>query len=140
MQDIKWKLHLKSSPQKVFEFLSTSDGRKKFWAESAEEKEGYINFSFINGQEYKSEIIKCQPHSLYEIDYFGWVLRFELADDGSGGTDLTMTNFAVSDDEYLDVYAGWLSVLFALKGAVDFNIDLRNHDKNRTWDNLFVDN
>ncbi len=140
MPDIKWKLHLKSSRQKVFEFLSTSEGRKKFWAETAEEKDGFIHFCFINGQEYKSKIITSEPYSLYEIDYFGWILKFELIDDGSGGTDLTMTNFEVSDDEYSDVYAGWLSVLFALKGAVDFNIDLRNHDKNRTWDDLFVDN
>lgn len=140
MPDVNWKLHLKSSRRKVFEFLSTSEGRKKFWAEAAEEQDGYIHFRFINGQEYKSKIIKSEPHSLYEIDYFGWILKFELTDDGSGGTDLSMTNFEVSDDEYLDVYAGWLSVLFALKGAVDFNVDLRNHDKNRTWDELFVDN
>jgi hypothetical protein len=38
------------------------------------------------------------------------------------------------------VAAGWVSVLLALKAAVDFGVDLRNHDPERTWSTGFVDN
>lgn len=36
--------------------------------------------------------------------------------------------------------AGWVSVLLALKAAVDFSVDLRNHDPGRTWDQGYADN
>jgi hypothetical protein len=32
------------------------------------------------------------------------------------------------------------SVLLALKAAVDFGVELRNHDLNRTWDQGYGDN
>ena len=36
--------------------------------------------------------------------------------------------------------AGWVSVLMAMKGAVDFEIDLRNHNPERVWENGYLDN
>jgi predicted nucleic acid-binding Zn ribbon protein len=33
-----------------------------------------------------------------------------------------------------------VSVLMALKAAVDFSVDLRNHDPDRTWDHGYVEN
>jgi hypothetical protein len=39
-----------------------------------------------------------------------------------------------------ETQAGWVSVLLALKGAVDYGVDLRNHDNSRTWRKGFVDN
>jgi hypothetical protein len=33
-----------------------------------------------------------------------------------------------------------VSVLLALKAAVDFSVDLRNHDAGRTWCSGYVDN
>jgi len=38
------------------------------------------------------------------------------------------------------VLAGWVSVLMALKAAVDHGVDLRNHDPQRTWDQGYADN
>ena len=35
--------------------------------------------------------------------------------------------------------AGWVSVLLALKAAVDFAVDLRNRDPDRTWEDGYVD-
>ena len=140
MPEISWKLHLSSPPEKVFEFLSTAAGRARFWAESAPEDNGFIHFNFINGLTYQGKILNCQPYSLFELEYFHSVAKFTLTDDSMGGTDLHLLNTGVPEAEYLEVYPGWLSVLFALKGAVDFNIDLRNHDPARTWDQRFVDN
>ena len=53
---------------------------------------------------------------------------------------LTLINENIATGEYLDVYAGWVSVLLNLKAAVDYNLDLRNHDINKTWDQGYVDN
>ena len=140
MKDICWKLHLRSSPKKVFTFLSTDKGRAQFWVESAIEKRGSIHFKFINGQEYKGKILGTQPPSQFEVDYFNTNVEFQLAPDGDGGTDLTLRNYRVPAQEYEEVHAGWLSVLLALKAAVDFGVDLRNHDETRTWDQGYVDN
>ena len=139
MHKINWKIHLKSSPQKVYEFLSTDSGREKFWAESCIEENGYVHFKFINGQEYIAKILVNSP-SFFELEYCNSIVKFEMLPADMGGTDLILNNYGVSDEDYLDNYAGWLSVLFALKGAVDFGIDFRNHDPQRTWDNHFVEN
>jgi hypothetical protein len=40
----------------------------------------------------------------------------------------------------MEMIAGWVSVLMAMKAAVDHNIDLRNHDKSRAWRSGFLDN
>jgi len=36
--------------------------------------------------------------------------------------------------------AGRVSVLLALKAAVDHGVDLRNHDRERTWVQGYADN
>jgi hypothetical protein len=46
----------------------------------------------------------------------------------------------VAAEDLAEVSSGWVSVLMALKAAVDFGVDLRNHALNRTWDDGFVDN
>lgn len=141
LRDITWKVHLSSSPEKVYFFLSTDEGRAGFWAESAKEKDGVIEWEFPNGLELKTEIIRVKPPGLFSVEYFGGsVVTFELRSDGKGGTDLTLTDSGVNEDDWNETYAGWLSVLMTLKGAVDFGIDLRNHDKNRSWDEGYADN
>ncbi len=70
----------------------------------------------------------------------GSIARFELSDDGKGGTLLTFTDTGVAAEERTEVIAGWVSVLLALKAAVDFDVDLRNHDANMAWDQGFHDN
>lgn len=138
--EIKWKLHLKTSPEEVYGYLSTSEGRKKYWAENAEELNGYIHFVFANGQKYRSKILLAKPFSYYQIEYFNSIVRFDLMDDGKGGTDLVMLNSKVPEEDYRTNYAGWVSLLLTLKAMVDFNVDIRNHDTKRTWDQLYIDN
>lgn len=139
-REIKWKLHLNSSPKKVYQFLATSDGRSKFWAEDSVEENGIINFRFSNGINYQSKIIRTEKERVFMIEYFDLIVAFYLNDDDANGTDLTLINNHVSQDEYSDMLVGWVSVLLALKGAIDFKIDLRNHDVKRTWDDFYVDN
>ena len=140
MKTITWKLHLKSSPKMVFELLSTSEGRAKFWAEKAQEKNNVIHFVFPNGQTYDGKILECLPDQKFYLDYFDSLVKFHLEPSHNGGTDLTLINENVAEDEFVEVHAGWVSVLMNLKAAVDFQCDLRNHNPNKTWDQGYLDN
>lgn len=80
------------------------------------------------------------PHR-YTVEYFGGSrVAFDVASDGAGGTDLVLTESGISPDEWAENYAGWVSVLLSLKAAVDFEVDLRNHDPARSWKIGYVDN
>ena len=138
---ICWKLHLKSSAQAVYQTLSTNEGRASFWAESAVEQDGLIHFIFPNQAKWKGRILEKEPPHKFKVEYYGGsITTFELNADGLGGTDLTLTDRGISQEDRVEVIAGWVSVLMALKASVDFGIDLRNHDPNRTWDEGFVEN
>lgn len=127
------------APERVFEALDSEKGRKAFWAESAEELDGHVRFHFIDGSSYEGKILQRQPPRLWAIDYFGTKASFELASDGSGGTDLLLSHEGVSPDEWNEVHAGWLNVLFPLKAYLVHGVDLRNHDPTRTWDQGYAD-
>ena len=138
---IRWKLHLKSSQQIVYEKLSTNHGRASFWAESAMEQDGVIHFVFPDQAEWKGKILENDPPHRFKVEYYGGsITTFELNSDGSGGTDLSLTDQGVPAEDRTEVIAGWISVLMALKSSVDFGIDLRNHDPNRTWNEGYAEN
>ena len=81
-------------------------------------------------------VLENEPPHSFALEYFGHETRFRLSGDASGGTDLVLT----STDTERETYAGWVSVLLALKAAADFDVDLRNHDPQRTWEHRYVDN
>jgi uncharacterized protein YndB with AHSA1/START domain len=139
--EICWRLHLSSSPGKVYQMLSTSGGRERFWAESAVETGDGIEFIFPNGQRWKARIVEQTPPRRYAIEYIGGsIATFELEDDGSGGTLLKLTDVGVAEQERAEVTAGWVSVLMQLKAAADYGVDLRNHDSRYSWDQGYVEN
>ena len=138
---IRWKIHLRSSPLTVFEKLSTNEGRATFWAESAVEQNGIIHFIFPNQAGWKGRVLEQDPPHIYKVEYYGGsVTTFELISDNAGGTDLTLTDQGIQPEDRIEVIAGWVSVLMALKGSADFGTDLRNHDPDRTWDEGYVEN
>ncbi|MDH3223587.1 MAG: hypothetical protein OEO23_07715 [Gemmatimonadota bacterium] len=132
-------MHLPVASERVFEALDSNEGRGAFWAESAEEIDGHVHFQFVNGHSYRSRIVQRRPPFLWTIDYFGGEARFELSPDGVGGTDLLMTHEGVGLEEWNEVHAGWLNVLFPLKAYVVHGVDLRNHDPTRTWNEGYAD-
>jgi uncharacterized protein YndB with AHSA1/START domain len=138
-QEIVWRLHLASPPEDVFALLSTDAGRERFWCESSRQSGDRIAMRFINGVETETLVLACAPPASIAFRYFDSDVVFELAPDGKGGTDLTLRNRGVAEDEYEEVLAGWLNVLFPLKGAADFGIDLRSHDPARLWDDGYID-
>lgn len=139
-QKITWKIHCASPTEKIFHLLNSNEGRKSFWAESAEEINGYIHFSFSTGQTYIGKVVRRVPNTEYSIDYFDTLVTFQLSNSKDKGTDLTMINENVPANEYEETKAGWVSVLLALKAFSDFGIDIRNHSKEKNWDTGFVDN
>jgi uncharacterized protein YndB with AHSA1/START domain len=132
-------VHLASSPEAVYELLTTDEGRAQFWAESAVERDGAIEFTFPNGLQSRAAVLAAETPTRFAVEYFGSTTTFELEPDGDGdgdgGTDLTLTA-----DGDAEVLAGWVSVLLALKVAADFGVDLRNHDPGRTWWQGYCDN
>lgn len=135
MDDIRWRVHLRASPEAVFEALDTPAGRRSFWAESADEiSSGVIELVFASGERLRARVIERAPARRFAVSYFGGsVARFELEPDGAGGTELCLTETGVPPEHWLDNHAGWVSVLMSLKAAVDHGIDLRNHDPRRIW-------
>lgn len=138
---IRWKLHLMSPPQAVYRALATDDGRASFWAESAVEEDGVIHFMFPDHAEWHGRILEKTPLQKFVVEYYGGsITTFELGSDGTGGTDLILTDRGVVSDDRTEVIAGWVSVLLALKASVDFNVDLRNHDDQHAWNNGYAEN
>lgn len=138
---VSWRVHLRAGPAIVYELIATSSGRRRFWAESAEERDGVIEFRFSSGLSWRGRVIEELPPRRYAVEYFGGSrVDFNLAADGAGGTDLLLTEAGISPSEWLENHAGWVSVLLALKAAADFGVDLRNHDARRSWEQGYVDN
>lgn len=132
-------MHIPAPREAVFAALDSAEGRASFWAESAIEIDGHIEFRFINGYVCRSRILERRPPSVLSIDYLGGPARFELVSDGATGTDLLLTHDGAEPDEWNEVHAGWLNVLFPLKVWVMLGVDLRNHDPERSWDQGYAD-
>jgi uncharacterized protein YndB with AHSA1/START domain len=138
---IRWRLHLRSKPDDVYEMLATDAGRARFWAESTEESAGGLVWHLLNEpRRIEGRVLERVPGRKVQFEYFaGSTALFALEPDGKGGTDLTLEAGNVDQRIRSEMTAGWVTVLMALKAATDFGIDLRNHDPERTWDQGFVD-
>jgi uncharacterized protein YndB with AHSA1/START domain len=136
---IRWRLHCKAPPEQLFELLATDAGRERFWAKASRSYAGGFLLSFPDGTEERCEVLENVAPRRFQFSYFGSIVTIELEADGRGGTDLTLVNTDVPDEEFDEVNAGWVSVLLPLKAAADFRVDLRNHDPKRTWREGYVD-
>jgi uncharacterized protein YndB with AHSA1/START domain len=133
----EWRIHLNSPSERVYDTLASAAGRASFWAESAREHDGAIDFLFPDGSQVRSRILAAERPHRFALTYFGdSEVTFALTADGSGGCDLHLSDTAGD----VETMAGWVSVLLALKGAVDFGVDVRNHDETRTWNHGYADN
>jgi uncharacterized protein YndB with AHSA1/START domain len=137
---IRWRLRLRSSPETVHALLATPEGRARFWATSAEERDGVIEFRFSNGANVRSRVLENEPGRTFRLTYFdGSTVTFRLADDGRGGTDLSLEETDVPPASWTENHAGWIAVLLGLKAAADFDVDLRSHDPAHGWNQGYVD-
>lgn len=139
-RSILWRIHCSSPAQKLFRLINTDEGRSRFWAESAEEHNGFINFVFPNLEIYRGRILERTQDKKLSLIYFNAPVTFHLSPCENGGTDLTLIHENVPEEQYVETKAGWVSVLLALKAFADFGVDIRNHRKEKSWKNNFVDN
>jgi hypothetical protein len=125
---VQWKVFCRSEPGDVYRALSTSPGRVRFWAQSTQTPDGVIEFVLPDGRTDKCQLERAVPNQLYRVKYFGRTVTFTLLAGESGGTELTLT----SDRTDAQADAVYVSLLLRLKASVDFGVDLRNHDNDRT--------
>ena len=139
VKEVRWRLHLRSSPEQVWEALTTDYGRATFWAEGTIQIGNTIEWRWPNGDTWTGPVLVAEKPHRFELEYYGGHTSFTLTPDGAGGTDLELVD-RVAESAYLEVLPGWISVLMALKASVDHGIDLRNHDPSRTWNDGYCDN
>jgi hypothetical protein len=90
-REIVWRLHLRSPANVVYSMCATETGRERFWAEKSAERNGRIEFRFIDGLILKSKILENKPPIRFVFEYFGGSrVSVDFLDDGGGGTDLTL--------------------------------------------------
>jgi len=64
---------------------------------------------------------------------------FDLEPDGTGGTDLTMTNSGLPERDIQDMTPGWVGILMNLEAVADHSVDLRHRDPNRSWEKGYIE-
>jgi len=137
----EWRVHLASPPEVVFDALASDGGRARFWAESAVRCGDQIDWRFPGGQTWRGPVLAEDRPRLFSVRYLGGTrATFTLSGDGQGGTDVHLVDEGVDDDDLMQVLAGWVSVLLCMKACVDHGADLRNHDRERSWDQHYCDN
>ena len=124
----------------MYEALTTDEGRADYWAERAPDRGGAIEYHILNYPVSTGRVLERQPPRRFSLEYFGTVVSFQLDDDGDGGTDLSLVAEVPNESSRMEFAAGWVSVLLAMKAAVDFGVDRRNHDAQRSWSQGYADN
>lgn len=136
--EIDWRVHFASAPEAVWRAWTTDEGRKRFWAETSSGDEPGFELRFVNGEALRVELVEARPPERLVFRYFGGsTVTLDLSPDGEGGCDLRLREEGAPDP--VENNAGWVSVLLACKASVDFGVDLRSHDPDRSWDEGFVD-
>ena len=137
---LTWRLRLRASIADVFALLTTDRGRESFWVERSTSRGDVTVLEFPDGQRLECLVFELRPPVRFVLSYFeDTELRFDLSGEGSG-TFLTLRERGLSAEHFAENRAGWVSVLLNLKARADFGIDLRNHDRERTWAQGYPDN
>ena len=80
----------------------------------------YRDSVFPGGETWRGRVHDSVTDLRYQIEYYGGtVTTFTLEPGGDGGTELVLTDEGVAAEDVIDVEAGWVSVLLALKAAAD---------------------
>jgi len=139
-KSVEWRINCRTTAQKIYDTLITPEGRMSFWAESANQLDDHIHFEFPNGLSHSSRVIESIPNKLFCLEYFEAKTTFMIHPNDDNTCTLTLHAENIPEPDFMEVHAGWVSVLLNLKAFLEHGIDLRNHNQNRTWDQGFVDN
>lgn len=139
MKVVNWQVYIKARKSEVYKYLTEDNLRERFWVEKSETNGHNVVFQFPNGVTTVCNFLSQTPDTQVKLTYFDTLVEFDLQELESG-TVLKLSNTGISDTDYEEILAGWVSVLLSLKAAVQFNVDIRNHDARRCWDQRFVEN
>lgn len=137
-RNIEIRIRVAAAPAAVYERFATDAGRETFLCESSRSRHGRSVLRFPNGESTAMRVTGFAADRRIEFDYFGDSVCVEFR-AGDAGTVVELRT-AVAARDHAEILAGWVSVLLALKAAVDHGVDLRNHEPALSWDNGFVDN
>ena len=98
--------------------------------------------TFPDGSSTTMDVLDEDPPRGLVVRYFEVQTTFDIESAAADGrsTVLEVTASDVPKDDVVELAAGWVSVLLNLKAAVNFDCDLRNHNREMTWRAGFVDN
>jgi uncharacterized protein YndB with AHSA1/START domain len=101
-RQVRWKLHLVSPSEKVYEMFATDRGRSKFWPEESVESDGQMTLRFIGEEKAVTcKIVEKTPPTRFSFHYFGnTTVTVEFERDEKGGTDLLLTEINFPSLEY----------------------------------------
>jgi uncharacterized protein YndB with AHSA1/START domain len=136
---IVWRLSLTSPPERVFELLDTDAGRERFWALRSRSVPGGFELDFPGDVHGRVDVIDRRPPTRLAIRYFGSEAELELTAREEGGCLFQVTCRCDDPASWFEFYPGWVSWLLTLKAAADFDVDLRNGEPGRAWEQRYVD-
>ena len=140
--DVLWRLHLRSSTDRVYSMFATDAGRAAFWAETSTESDDAMILTFV-GEPHPltCAVLERIPSRRFVFRYWEeTVVEVEMQNDGLGGTELSVRESGFQTAAHREQnLAGWVSVLMNLKAVVDHGIDLRNHEAAHSWQAGYCD-
>lgn len=131
---VSWRLGLASPPLHVCELLEDEAGRPRFRSELEPEPGMDLAAILSRGAAWEDADFDGEPPYRFTVRYpTGGVTTCDVADDGAGGSDVTVTDVGTAGEDRTDVVAAWVASLSAIKATVDFTLDLHTRDQLRTW-------
>lgn len=81
----------------------------------------------------RSRVLDAVAPERFRLTYFGGsTVTFQLADDGQGGTDVSLTEEGLQPEHFKENERGWVSVLLCLQAAADNNTPEGRQQNGRT--------
>lgn len=114
---IRWRIHLTAAPALVCQALATPAGRKRLAAQQPADRQ----LPALPAIRITEETTRADGlHYLLGIDYgHGNSAICEISAASEGGSTLTLSNIDVPAAQRPEVIASWITLLLALKAAVD---------------------
>jgi hypothetical protein len=84
----------------------TPVGRAAYWAESAEEVNGVIDFRTLNYPPYLGQVLDSTDET-FSVEYFGTIVTSTWQTSTDGGTILTMRCAVDDEAARAEMTAGW---------------------------------
>jgi hypothetical protein len=135
---ITWRVCLPANPDRVLTAWLDPADQEGFLCRTSELAPGGFHLTFPNGEATRLSVRQIVSPSRLIFSYFDAVVDITLQPRGHE-TELTLVTTGYAPSACLDVTAGWVSVLWALKALLTTGRDLRTHHPSHTWNERYVD-